>query len=329
MANKIDNKELIDLLKNAKLNSTGQYVSDCPFCGKEKHFYISKSTQQWDCKRCGESGGIGKLLRYLGKTHLLEGATIEERAVIKSIKAMQEMIDDLDTELAELPDVCLPVGAKPIKKSQYLLKRGFLPFDYEYTKVSKTRIFPVWEPYLIFPVFENGKIKGFVGRFEDNGHYKAVTNKDINLRYKNSRGTNFGQLLYGYDDIIAGKTSVVILVEGIFDKLGVDRKLHLTDGSIFENEIQCVATFGKKISSEQIAKLISKKVSHVILLYDWDATNDIKKYGLELEKYFVTRCVYLKERKDVDEIPAKELLVRIEYAVSPKEFTEGFINRIK
>ena len=39
-----------------KQNET-HFIGSCPFCSKNKHFYINKKTKKWDCKRCGKSGG--------------------------------------------------------------------------------------------------------------------------------------------------------------------------------------------------------------------------------------------------------------------------------
>lgn len=46
--------------------STGQHVTDCPFCGKTGHFYVAASGEQegqWDCKRCGASGNVYTFLK--------------------------------------------------------------------------------------------------------------------------------------------------------------------------------------------------------------------------------------------------------------------------
>lgn len=40
------------------LNDGRQACGDCPFCGKENHFYIDPSNGQWDCKVCLESGNL-------------------------------------------------------------------------------------------------------------------------------------------------------------------------------------------------------------------------------------------------------------------------------
>jgi len=38
---------------------------DCPLCGKEAHFFVNKTTGQWDCKVCGEGGNIYTFLSGL------------------------------------------------------------------------------------------------------------------------------------------------------------------------------------------------------------------------------------------------------------------------
>jgi hypothetical protein len=45
--------------------SGDQLVADCPFCGKEGHFYANKVRGLWDCKKCGASGNTGTFLRQI------------------------------------------------------------------------------------------------------------------------------------------------------------------------------------------------------------------------------------------------------------------------
>ena len=80
-----DLREILDIEKETR---SGQYICRCPFCGKESHFYINKRTQLFDCKKCGEYGNIYKLLRFLDKTYLLEGATITDSDTITSVREM-------------------------------------------------------------------------------------------------------------------------------------------------------------------------------------------------------------------------------------------------
>lgn len=315
----ISDDDLKDLLINPKPTRSGQYIADCPLCGKEQHFYISRKTQMWDCKKCHEYGSIYKLLRLLDKTYLLAGSTIEEKERIESIREMtQELVSNDDTELSELPVKKMPVGWKVSDKStKYLLSRGITPEDCKRYNIGATDMFRKYENYVLIPVYDGGEIRGFLGR------YGARKVPDDKLRYNNSIGTEFAELLFGYDEI-TDNISTVILVEGVFDKIAVDKVLHLWDGE----EVKCVCTFGKKISDKQIKKLMLKGVTNVILLYDFDAVKEIKKYGLELEKYFVTSITYTN-KKDIDECSEDEALEVFTQLKKPKEFNEGVIGKLR
>lgn len=134
--------------------------------GKEQHFYISRKTQMWDCKKCHEYGSIYKLLRLLDKTYLLAGSTIEEKERIESIREMtQELISNDDTELSELPVKKMPVGWKVSAKStKYLLSRGITPEDCKRYNIGATDMFRKYENYVLIPVYDGNEIRGFFGQ---------------------------------------------------------------------------------------------------------------------------------------------------------------------
>lgn len=46
-----------------------QAISDCPFCGKEGHFFINYSKALWDCKTCGAKGNAISFLELINKKH--------------------------------------------------------------------------------------------------------------------------------------------------------------------------------------------------------------------------------------------------------------------
>ena len=53
-------------------NSGGQMVGDCPFCGKEGHFYVDPETGKWNCfgGDCGEKGNVYTFLNKLCEGHV-------------------------------------------------------------------------------------------------------------------------------------------------------------------------------------------------------------------------------------------------------------------
>lgn len=313
---KIDNSDLVSLLLNPKLNTRGQYICDCPFCGKAKHFYVGKDNQKFHCKKCDEAGGIYKLLRFYGKTYLLEGATIVKRDLIQSIENIVEESEIITLE--PLPVVKMPAGWKIYNENSYLKSRGLNKKDFERYNFGGTKILSKYDNYVLFPIYDNGNICGFVGRYAD----KIVPQNK--LRYNNSAGTDFSKLLDGFDEIIKDVTETVILVEGRFDKRAVDKVLDLDNTDL----IKCCATFGKKISPFQIEKLRQKGVANVVLLYDFDAMKEIKKYGLELEKYFFTNITYTT-KKDIDECTTDEALEVFTRLRRPRDINENVISKVK
>lgn len=296
-----------------------QYIATCPFCGKSKHCYINKKTQAWDCKKCGASGSIYTLLKRLNKLYLLGDKTVEVEDEIKSIRQIQRETEKKDEDIKELPEKRMPVGFK-VCCDKYLRSRGITLEDCRKYKIGKTKLSFKYQDYILIPIYDDNKIRGFLGRY---GCKKVPDDK---LRYKNSIDTDFSCLLYGYDDIVEGETATVIITEGVFDKISCDKKLKLYE----DNAVRSVCTFGKKISNVQIKKLLNKGVSNIILSYDYDALKEIKKYGIELTEFFNTVSVAVStNKKDIDECTAEEVLEVFANIRDIEDFNLNVVGRMK
>lgn len=70
----------------------GQLIIDCPFCGKEDHFYVNAETGQWDCKVCGKSGNFITFMKEW--CEFLHGETDESK--------FKELADDRGIPVKEL-----------------------------------------------------------------------------------------------------------------------------------------------------------------------------------------------------------------------------------
>lgn len=314
---KISDSDLRDILKNPRYNRrTREIQCDCLFCGKEQHMYVSMDTQMFDCKRCHESGTIYKILRHIDKLYLLDGATVYDEERLVSIREHQEeQVIEEDT----VKEVRLPVGFKILRNScEYLLGRNITPELCVYYGIGMTNLVDRYRNYVIIPIKDNGVVAGFVGRYAN----KNVP--DNKLRYSNSLHTDFAKLLLGYDEIIKDKTNTVILVEGAFDKFAVDRYLNLYKDDL----IKCVCTFGKKISEFQIKKLQDKHIERIILLYDFDAVKEMKRYGRELESNFLTNVTFTT-KKDIDECTREEALRVFENLYNVSDFCENVVGKLK
>lgn len=316
----ISDTDLRSILHVVKETRSGQYIIDhCPWCSKENHFYVNKKNQLFDCKKCGVTGSIYKLLKHLDKTYLLGEKSVEFTEQIKSIR--QSLQDELGTEqqLEELPKRSMPPGFRICVANKYLTSRGITRKDCKRYRIGETTVVFKYQKYILFPIYDNGEIRGFVGRYGN-----KVVPRD-RLRYNNSLDTDFASLLYGYDEIVSGETETVIIVEGVFDKISCDKKLGLWD----DNSVKCVCTFGKKISDIQIRKLIAKNVTNIILSWDFDALKEIKSYGMELDRYFNVGVAVSTNKKDIDECTQDEVIEVFSNVQPISNFSVNIIGKLK
>lgn len=271
-------------------------VPRCPFCGKtggKFGIYIGPETARrkpfmGHCFSCGASTRtLGPLLEAIGRMDLMVAPTADIAAPLENLLLLSHEPEEIDDGLvpASLPDFYRRTFRHP-----YLHKRGFVFDDYEYFPVGSTgKLNPRYADYVVFPVIDGEMTVGYVARHtwpketidaynrraKHSGGYKI-------LRYRNSTENDFSKLLYNYDAVRAGETDTVILTEGIFDVIALTRKLELYDNPC----VAAVATFGKKISDVQVYKLQAKGVRTVVVGYDGDAVEAIKRTAERLKAYF-------------------------------------------
>lgn len=291
-------------------------VKNCPFCGHDGFKYGiyvgnnigKKRFGMSNCYHCNRHyGNLQSTLKALGREDLLpkETAELDDNDDIGS----DIFTDEIDDDLVE---ISMPKGYKRCFKNRYLKSRGWVVDDYEYFPVGTNRAFErEYEDYVILEVRDEGRLVGFVARsilskeeidsFNSRHHYKI-------RRYKNSderEGNGFSKMIYNYDAIEPMVTHSVILCEGPFDVVGLNRKLELYDNK----SIVPVATFGKKISQEQMFKLQKKGVEQIVIGYDNDAKETTSKVAMELEKYFDVLIADIPDGvgKDWDEMDVEDI----------------------
>lgn len=284
-------EELMCSLENPKIDGQRKnIISTCIWCGKEKKFgiYIGKDTKSKTfgashCFRCCRGcRTLKETLIAIDRRDLIpkDIEELDEDLSEDSLRLFEEELDD------ELVDIEMPKGYKRCFKNRYLKSRGFNADDFEYFPCGTNRGMDyAYADYVLLEIRDNGRLVGFVGRstmskddieeWNDKHRFKI-------LRYKNSTENEFSKLIYNYDSIVAGETTSVILCEGAFDVIALNRKLELYDNKF----IVPVCTFGKKISQVQMYKLQEKGIEQIVLGFDNDAKETTSDVANELEKYF-------------------------------------------
>lgn len=324
---KLSERQLLELIKDSYLDSRGKNVyGNCPQCSKPEFGISIEPPHKFGCFRgkCGFRGtDVRYLLKYLGRLNDFSQGYQSEVNVFGTLKSNLELSYS-PLNLA-LPVIKPPIGWKRVEEDEYLRKRGFIDSDFKKYEVGRSRL---RKDYVTFLVRMNGKLVGYVGRSEKSKEWIDNYNKkqkesgtdEIYLRYQNS-STDFSKMLFGYDEIVKGETTDVILVEGIFSKTKTDTNLLLDQNE----EIKCCATFGAKLSIEQIELLKQKGVKNIWLWFEADVLSKIKQTASKAALHFNVRVSYLCGA-DPNEIGIEEALNLLENSKDWMDFNMSYIN---
>lgn len=292
-------------------------VKNCPFCGHDGFKYGIYVGKNQGRKRFGASNCYHCNRRFVSLKETLKALNREDLMPIETSELEDDSFTDIssmfDDEIDDVLVECeMPKGYKRCYKNKYLKSRGWNTDDFEYFPVGTNRgMDREYNDYVIIEVVDGGKKVGFVARNimskDEIDRYNAHHRYQIR-RYKNSdesNGNGFSKLLYNYDSIEPFITQSVILCEGPFDVVGLNRKLELYDNK----HIVPVATFGKKISQEQMYKLQKKGVEQIVIGYDNDAKETTAQIAMELEKYFDVLIADIPDGvgKDWDEMDVEDI----------------------
>lgn len=326
---KLSISQLTSLITNGHLDRRQKnIIGSCPKCGGSEFGMSIEENHVFGCyrqKKCGFSGNIFTLLRFLGKYE----EYVTENTVFSNSenKELENKIVDKEELKLELEDCLPPIGFKRVFENKYLVEeRGWLKEDFQRYEVGTTILHPkLANKYIIFLIREAGKLKGYVSRHYYSKKRLEAIKEETGFappRYSNS-DSDFAKLLYGYDEI-EETTHTVILVEGVLDKTNVDRQLQLYELS----DIKCLATFKSNLSPEQRLKLQRfKNLINLILFYDPDVIPKIRVLGTELENYWNVRIAMSKTENDPGAMNFEEMSDCLENTRTVSQFISERVNK--
>lgn len=319
---KLTLEKLLELLPGFRVDHRGKNLTGiCPECGHDEFGVSLEEGHRFGCYRknkCGFNGNIFTLLKYLGKLDqvLQEKVRNLPEKIVKDHKF--EDFEDLTLET-----ISPPLGWRRVFSDPYLDERGFTQQDYERYPVGITKLDPrLKKNYIVFACDQDAQMKGWVGR-RTQGKKEIetinISRKEQGLkpvaRYINSF-SDFAKMCYGIDEL-SDQTKTLIVVEGIFDKISIDRLLELYN----KDDTKCIATYKAAISNEQIGTIMNKapNIEATILLYDSDVIKSIKTSMIILQKYYHVLVGYhaTKDPGDMNEDDLNQVLSTLQ---SPLEF---------
>lgn len=246
--------------------SMRELPSDCPFCGKKRHFYVNAETGDYCCFKCDERGRsligvvaeIEKVSRAEARSIIFRRMAIFKRrelegldGVAKKLAALRGRdfeIDKSEADCVELPEEFISIWDRTRRNffmPQYLLDRKFTrraakKWGLGFCDAGR------YAGRIIIPIECCGK-RSFTAR-DATGHQEP--------RYLNPSGAGLKKMLFGFDRV-AGEP-MVVLAEGPLDVI-----------KLWQFSIPAVGLLGKSLSSEQAILFFSlSTITRIIILLD-------------------------------------------------------------
>jgi len=318
----------------AKALSGGEYLFDCPECGKEEHCQANVEKLIGHCWVCGYSYSAVSFVRRWATTPQERDAVLQALFADKSKEPLLRVFGVLKRSTPELLHrtsstynfelCCSVLGALSIDRLslyqdlvlRYLTARGVSK------EAAVERGFRVvqegfYAGRILIPVIYEGKVVSFVAR-DYTGLHKLKELSASCLSCKRTLGLescpagspeNVHAYFYNWDE--SSECEELFVVEGVFDALAVGKG--------------AIASFGKTLSKAQERLLVQRRPKCVYFMRDPDALDASLESAQRLNVFFPTKVVLLPS--DPDEVPEAELHRLIEQAKDCKEllYRRGYL----
>lgn len=292
-----DYRDYVEENFSVKNTGNGEMRINCPNCGDSKYkCYVNDDKKRFNCFKCDFNSGNYDVFDFVAITEGIDRGD----AILRLSREYAEVAPSWESIIAEcqgnpveaeeshIPAIRvlphLPSSAKPMTSPEvveekpfwdYLINRGFEPSEVlavqaHYIAAEDVPIFDSRNTRrgnigrrVVFPVYGgNNDLVSWLSRSTDGREPK----------YLNAPETEMARTVWPY--VPTSKTQAV-LVEGLIDALAVRR----TGRAAY-------ATFGKKISIDQINLLKGWGITSIVLFYDVDAKRDMRNIANQLKIHF-------------------------------------------
>jgi len=238
--------DIEDLLPDGKWFTDEEYVVRCPWLDHptHNHCYINVVKQKFICHFCGERGWLKRLL--------------QEYKVVGEIEPRDEVVEREEAgriDFSQFEKVTDGGGLMNQLAFSYLKDRGLSSeeikaYDIRYSNEGR------FYGRVLLPIYEDGKLVHFTGR----SFIKSVKPKYL-FPYKGETLLTTSGAIFGYDEAVNSPLSRMVIVEGIFDAMAINRMN-------WKGRIRGLAILSSHISAGQLHKLLllPKKDLYIICL---------------------------------------------------------------
>jgi hypothetical protein len=296
-------------------SSKRAFVTDClsPSCGKEQHCYIWKNDGAAICFRCGGKWSWRRVVSIIANCHIQDSYStfFGSGAGDSGVERLEVILDDPEEFSLEKgePEISLGPDFVSVHLSprglSYLAKRNACDPEIIYSYDLR---YHAMMDAVVFPIKKNSKIYGWQAR--------RIEPKEGELRLI-SHMFSKSKFLLNWD--FAKTSEKVVLVEGPFDCVSVDKRSHGFSG---------VASLGKGVSRDQIKLVVDLPAQDIYLGLDPDAAEEVyevvKRIGLGKRIY---RVLPPNGRKDFGECSHEETIEALYSSrpiTGPSDFLEVY-----
>lgn len=274
-------------------------IDHCPFCHESRsdlRVYVNRETGLGNCFHCGTGFNAVKFVMAAENCSAAKAKAILNDDGNNFIKGKLHQDEGEPQEALQIPS--LSAIADIEEAAVYLKSRGITDEMIEHYKLFYCNSNVTIKNKLYYTIS-----RIFIPVHDLNGVCAAWQARDITgkarVKYLSTPGWDSNEFLFNAW-AIPNNPDYLIISEGVFDVFGWHR-------AGIKN---CVATFGKKISSSQIE--IIKKINPKIVFIAWDTDANWKKYEfMEAHKHrWTIRFIDLCGR-DADELSREDLLASI------------------
>lgn len=251
--------------------ASGEFLIRCPVCGDNpthNHCFINLRKKTYYCHFKGCTGWLGELVKEYKDVDLEPRLGITEKKKCPPVDFNQfSMVMGIENSNDRLA-------------MAYLKKRGISKAEIELYSIGYcTNITNRYYGRIILPITENEEIVCLSAR-----SFLPFIKPPYLFPHYGETVCTAGEVIWGHDYAQAYSSGVVVLVEGIFDAMAVNK--HQSFG------LYGLALLNKAMTKAQLGKLLKldKRVGFMIML-DADASKDGLKIARELFNY--GRLVYV------------------------------------
>jgi len=230
-----------EMFPDGEWKSDVEYLIKCPYCGDppigHNHCYINVYKEKFYCQYCGEAGTTFRLSYDFG-----DGETIERDDSEHPTKVRRQV------DIEQFQKVTGMSSTLDRMALTYLKERGMNKHEIELYDVRFSS-YGRFYGRVLFPMYEDGKFVCISGRTI----LKNVKPPWL-FAHKGETILTTSESFYCFDFIKPLKPENIVLVEGVFDAIRLNRCFG-EDPNLFKG--LSLALMGKKLSDIQLNKLLN------------------------------------------------------------------------